>query len=579
MKTESRISRQLYADMVIINGKVITVDKGFTIAQAVAVKDDKIVAVGTSDEIKALADKETEIIDLEGKTMLPGANEAHMHIGPFGVTKPPVSLNVGYPAVKSISDIAKMVSEKVKTIKPGEWVQGWGWDEGYLEECIKDPTRLPARWDLDPISPDNPVCLSAFSGHVCLVNSKAFQLAGVTKETSLPPGGGGEITRDPITGEPTGILKEKAAQGLVKRLLPSWTKEQKRGALLAAMKELNSLGITSATDAFIALGPGGAGFEGGITDSETLSVYNDLYNEGKLTVRINILLELGESGLESLRVLQEGLPFIGIHSGFGNEWLKIAGLKLHADGIPPAKTAWMYEGYVGGGNGSLVTPGDTDEERYNELVNMIVYGHNYGFQVGVHVCGDRAIDACVDGFIKALEERPWDARHYLIHGDFVTAECIKRMAKYNVGVAAQAAIKWTISDLMDNVVGEKRSAWQWPLKALLDAGIHVTNSSDAPVIYPNWKQGVESAVLRESKATGKVSGPDQCITREEAIRTYTIEGAWQDHQENIKGSIEAGKLADFCVLDEDIVTVDAHQIKDIPVLMTIAGGKIVYDAR
>jgi hypothetical protein len=237
----------------------------------------------------------------------------------------------------------------------------------------------------------------------------------------------------------------------------------------------------------------------------------------------------------------------------------------------------MYEDYVGGGNAGLCVDGETDEERYNELVNMIVYGHNHGFQVGIHACGDRAIDACVDGYIKAMEEQPWDARHYIIHGDFVTPECIKRMAKYNFGVAAQAAIKWTISDQMDIVVGEKRSAWQWPLKALLDAGIHVTNSSDAPVIYPNWKQGIESAVLRESKATGKVSGPEQRISREEAIRTYTINGAWQDHMEHIKGSIEVGKLADFCVLDEDILTVDAHRIKDITTLMTIVGGKIVYN--
>jgi hypothetical protein len=239
----------------------------------------------------------------------------------------------------------------------------------------------------------------------------------------------------------------------------------------------------------------------------------------------------------------------------------------------------MYEDYVGGGNASLCVDGETDEERYNELVNMIVYGHNHGFQVGIHACGDRAIDACVDGYIKAMEEQPWDARHYIIHGDFVTPECIKRMAKYNIGLNALTPVKWTISDLMETVVGEKRSAWQWPLKALLDAGIHVSNSSDAPVIPPDWRLGVQSSILRESKATGKVSGPDQCISREDAIRAYTINCAWQDHMEHIKGSIEVGKLADFCVLDEDILTIDAHQIKDIPILMTIVGGNTVYDAR
>jgi predicted amidohydrolase YtcJ len=153
------------------------------------------------------------------------------------------------------------------------------------------------------------------------------------------------------------------------------------------------------------------------------------------------------------------------------------------------------------------------------------------------------------------------------------------MAKYNIGLNALTPVKWTISDLMDTVVGEKRSAWQWPLKALLDAGIHVSNSSDAPVIPPDWRLGVQSSILRESKATGKVSGPEQCISLEDAIRAYTINSAWQDHMEHIKGSIEVGKLADFCVLGEDIFNIDPHQIKDIPILLTIVGGKIVYDAR
>jgi predicted amidohydrolase YtcJ len=564
----------MHADLVIINGKVITVDKEFSIAQAVAVRDGKIVAVGTNDEVKTLADKDTEVIDLKGKTMLPGINEAHMHPGSFGVTRPPVSLDVGYPTVKSISGIAKAVDEKVKTVKPGEWIRGKGWDPGYLDECLKDPTRLPTRWDLDPVSPDNPVYLNGFTGTYGLANSKTLEMAGITKDTPVPSGG--EIVKDPNTGEPTGVLRG-TVQGLVIKLFPAWTREAKREALISAMKEFNRFGVTSVTDGFV--GPAGIDYEGGINDPEIISVYNDLYNEGKLTVRFNLMLRFGKEGVDSLEALQEGLPFIGIHSGFGNEWLKIAALKLFADGTPPAKTACMHEDYVGGGNAGLSVGGETDEERYNELVNMIVYGHEHGFQVGIHVCGDRAIDACVDGFIKAMQEQPWDARHYIIHGDFVTPECIKRMAKYNIGVAAQSPIKWTISDLMDTIVGEKRSAWQWPLKALLDGGIHVSNSSDAPVIPPDWRLGVQSSILRESKATGKVSGPEQCISLEDAIRAYTINGAWQDHQENIKGSIEAGKLADFCVLDEDILTVDAHQIKDITILMTITGGKIVYDAR
>ena len=565
----------LSADLVINNGKVVTVDKEFSIAQAVAVKDGRIIAVGKNEELKELVGKKTKVLDLEGKTVLPGINDAHIHAAAYGGTRPPLALDVGYPTVKSISDIVKMVGEKVKTVQDGEWIQGWGWDEGYLQECLKDPARHPTKRDFDSVSPNNPVCLTDFSGHNIWVNSKAVELAGVTKTTPLPSGG--EIVRDPATGELTGLLREMPAVGLVMRIIPPLTREQKRKAILAAMKELNSLGISSITEA--ALGPGGGDFQGGLLGSECISVYNDLYNEGKLSVRVNIMLLLGEYGAISFQDLRQGLSYLGIHTGFGSEWLRIAGLKLFADGIPPTKTAWMHEEYVGGGNGKLVLPGETDEERYNELINMIVYAHKHGFQLGIHATGGRAIDACVDGFIKAMEEYPWDARHYVIHSDFTTPECAKRMARYNIGACVQSGIKWTISDYMDSLVGEQRSARQWPLRTLIDSGVQLSGSSDAPVSYPNWKMGVETAVLRESKATGKVSGPEQCISREEAIRTYTMGGAWQDHMDSIKGSIEIGKLADFCVLDEDILTVDPHRIKDIRTLMTIAGGKIFHDVR
>ena len=563
----------LSADLVIINGKIVTVDKEFSIAQAVAVKDSKIIAVGKNEDLKELVGKNTKVLDLKGKTVLPGINDTHIHAAAFGGTRPPLVLDVGYPTVKSITEIVKTVSEKVKAVQPGEWIQGFGWDKGYLDECLKDPARHPTRWDLDSVSPNNPVCLNDFSTHVIWVNTKALELAEITKTTPLPSGG--EIVKDPATGEPTGLLMELPAEGLVMRVIPPWSREQKRAAILSAMKELNSLGITSITEG--ALGPGGTGSLGGLLGAECISIYNELYSEGKLTLRVSIMLLFGEYGSGSLKDLQHGLPYIGIHTGFGNEWLKIAGAKIFADGIPPNKTAWMHEEYVGGGNGALVLPGETDEERYNELINMLVYAHKCGFQVGIHATGDRAIDACVDGFIKAMQEKPWDARHYIIHSDFTSDEYAKRMARHNIGACVQSGIKWTISDYMDSLVGEQRSARQWPLRTLIDAGVHVAESSDGPCMYPNWKQVVEAAVLRESKATGKVSGPEQCITVEEAIRAFTIESAWQDHMENIKGSIEIGKLADFCVLDEDILTVDPHQIKDIRTLMTIVGGKIVYD--
>jgi len=225
-------------------------------------------------------------------------------------------------------------------------------------------------------------------------------------------------------------------------------------------------------------------------------------------------------------------------------------------------------------------PGKTDEEKREELIKMIIYAHKQGCQVGVHATGDRAIEATVEGFIKGIEENPkGELRHYVIHGDFTSPETARRMAEHNLGVAMQPAIKIKISDFMPALVGEEKAAYQFPLRTVLDAGVRLTGSSDAPITDANWRMGVQAAVLRESLDTGKVSGPEEKITLENAIRLYTINGAWQDHMEDIKGSIEKGKLADFCVLDEDLLTIDPHRIGEIPVLMTIVGGKIVFDER
>jgi len=276
--------------------------------------------------------------------------------------------------------------------------------------------------------------------------------------------------------------------------------------------------------------------------------------------------------------LKKGLETFKIPSGLNKIWLQIPGVKIFADGIPTTKTSWMHDPYLGGGHGSLVTSGKTDEYKLEELTNMIIHSHRQGFQVAVHATGDRAIDAVADSFVKAIHGKPGtDLRHYVIHGDFISSESARRLSENSLGVTMQPEIKTLIADVEDSVFGKERSAYEWPMRTVLDAGVNLAASSDAPVTYPNWKQGIQSAVLRQAKGSGRISGPDQCITVAEAIRMYTINGAWQDKMEKIKGSVEVGKLADFCILGEDILTVDPHQIGDIPVLMTIVGGKIVYD--
>jgi predicted amidohydrolase YtcJ len=441
-------SKNAEADLAIINSKVITVDKDFSIAEAIAVKDGKIISVGRKGDVEKTIGENTRILDLKGETILPGINDSHIHLQWLATKKPSPVLNM--------------------QLTPG------------------------------------------------------------------PP---------PIT-----------------------TREEDKQAILAAMQQLSADGITSITD------PG--------LGQDFISIYREIYDEGKLLIRVNILWCFSPRNVNDLEKIREGLDSAGEYLDDKNEWLKVSGLKIGADNIPNDKSAWMREDYTTGGNGSIYFPGKTDEERCRAMSDIICYAHSLGYQVGVHATGDRAIKAVIDGFVEAEKKEPKALRHYIIHGDFtpVESQITQLMAKYNIGVAAQPGLALMVGPSMSANISPENMKRFAPLRALIDAGIHVSGGSDAPIISPDWKQGIQSAVLRET-ADGKILGPSQKITVEEAIRMYTIEGAWQDHMENIRGSIEVGKLADFCVLDEDILSIDPHKIKDIPVLMTIVGGKIVHNSR
>lgn len=560
-----------YLDIALLRGRVVTVDPCFSIAAAVGIKGNRIVAVGSDDEVKALTGPGTEVIDLAGRTVLPGINDSHSHTALWAGTRPPIVLDVSYPTVRSVRDIQQAVHARVATIQPGEWVRGVGYDPGYLEECVGDAGFRLHRRLLDEVAPDNPVALVDFSVHTLWANTQALTRAGITRDTPQPTGGG--IEKD-AAGEPTGLLREFAAENLVMSVIPPLSREQKREAIAAALAELSALGITSMTDP--ALGPGGDNYQGGLLGTECIGAYQDLLDSGRLKVRVNILYLFGEYGATSLRDLEGPLSHLGFHSGFGNEKLQIGGVKIFADGIPPNRTAWLSDEYIGGGRGHLMLPGETDAERVAELGAMVHFAHTHGFQVGVHCIGDLAIGAALDAFVKAEREDPRGLRHYLMHVDFITREQARRAAARSIGINITPTLPWTISDQLVDIVGLDRVKREWPYRWIVDAGCHMAASSDAPCTYPAWLQGVQSAVLRETKATGTVYSPDQCLTVQEAVRAYTIEGAWQDRQETLKGSIESGKLADLCVLDRDILTVDAREISALQNVMTIMDGEVVY---
>lgn len=461
IRDEGRMHRALaqarQADLVILNGKVITVDREFAIAEAVAVADGKIIAVGTRRAIEKMVGNNSRILDIQGETLLPGMNDTHLHF---------------------------------------QWL--------------------------------------------------------ATKQSS------------PVLN-----------MGMGKT--PKATREEDKQAIWNAMRELHARGITSITD------PG--------LDADYVGIYRELDKEGKLSVRVNILWCFSQRTENDLQKIRDGLNAAGQYNGPDSEWLNVSGLKIGADNLPNNKSAWMREDYMTGGNARIFYPGKTDEERVQAMRDIILHAHKLGYQVGVHATGDQSIKSLVEAFAKAESEEPKGLRHYVIHGDFtpVDRDLMKLMAGYNVGVSVQPALAMVVGHSMAVNIRPEIMARFAPVRTLLDAGVHVAGGSDGPIIDPEWKQGMQSAITRRvvpgmksgmlPPASDNVLGAHQSIGIREAIRMYTVEGAWLDRKEKSKGSVEVGKVADFCVLDEDILTVEPEKIKDIPVLMTIIGGKIVYNAR
>jgi predicted amidohydrolase YtcJ len=556
------------ADLVFVNGRVLTIDARSSVADAVAVRGSKIVAVGDRDMIEAMTGPATQVIDLHGGTLLPGINDSHIHAVSLGALTPPLSIDVGYPAASSIADVARLIEQAANERPPGEWVRGGGWDLGYLEECTADPDRLPTRHDIDAASPDHPVLLHDFSLHSGWVNTSALRLAGIDPDGDY---GDDDMIVTDTDGRPTGLLYESAVRTVLENV-PPMTNADRRRAIAAATDLVNRLGITSITDP--ALGPAdqrGAMGGGGI------DVYREMAAAGELTVRVNALRLLAGLAPE-LEEFERNFADVRDEPTADPTRFAVVGTKIFADGIPPHRTAWMHDEYVGGGTGSLVIRGTSDDDRVEALRRMVSLAHQRGHQVGVHATGDRAIDTVIDAMIDANAAHPReDARHYVIHADFLSADAIAKCAEHGIGVNMNPAIKWMIADMATEIVGPERSAYEWPYRSALDGGVVVASSSDAPVTLPDWRQGLSTMLLRESRASGTVAGPEQTIGLMDALRTYTINAAWQDRAETWKGSIEVGKVADLCVLGGDLLAIDPHDIPTMPVTMTVLDGEIVYE--
>jgi len=537
------------ADLALINGKIITVDEQFSYAEAVSVKDGRIQAVGTTTEIKQLTGPETEVVDLKGKTVMPGLNDSHLHL--VGSGSALQIINCRTPPMMGIEDMKKAVAEKVKTAKPGEWIQGRGWDQAKLAE-----KRNPSRWDLDEVSPDNPVILTRTCGHLLVANSAALKIGGITKDTPQPVGG---VIVKNENGEPTGMLEEGPAMNMVRNEIHKEGIEDYMGQIKTACEAFNAVGITSVIDA-------------GNTSNHMVA-YQLLKEKGELTVRTNTMLaaiQNSEPIADSVKRINE-FPML---TGYGDELLKFQGLKILIDGGIGGRTALLRECYEDDPEdfGVLTVPVD-------ELQQLVDAANLRGMLCGIHCAGGKAMDIVIDAFKKTNELKPIKGRRfYLIHAYQPTEQNFKDCRDLEIMVASQPSFLYYLGDSYYGNVGQERSKWLKPHRAWIDEGILCAAGTDSPVTpFPPFVS-LWTSIARRTEVNDTQMGTDQKVTREEAVRMYTEKGAYLTFEEDLKGTIEQGMLADMVVIDRDIMTCPEDDIKDTNVLTTYLGGKVVYSA-
>jgi predicted amidohydrolase YtcJ len=544
------------ADVVFLDGIVYTVDEANPKAEAVAVKDGMILAVGTSAEIREYIGDATEVIELQGKTMTPGLIESHAHLMGIGYNK----LEIDLMYVKTYDELVAKVAEAAANAKPGDWITGRGWHQDkWIEMPEQTVQGFPTHHALSEATPNNPVYLSHASGHASFVNEKALELAGISNLKGERPKTveGGEILVDDL-GNPTGILSERAS-GLVSRLIPAETPERAAEALTLALKELNEKGITSFHDA-------GSG-------QSTIDLIQKFKDEGKLTVRQYVMLTGTQPAL--LEEWYQRGPMIDT----ADHMLTVRSIKLNCDGALGSRGAWLLEDYS-----------DRPGHRGHETLPMSVVSEvsqkaiPAGFQVCSHAIGDRANQEILDRYEAAFAKYPdsKNLRFRIEHAQHIHPDDIPRFGQLGV-IAAMQAIHlssdrpWAIDRL-----GEKRiidGAYMW--QKLIQTGAVVTNGTDAPVEpvdpIPSFYASVTRKTL-QGLPEGGYEG-DQKMTREQALRSYTLDGAFAEFAEDFKGSIEVGKAADFTIFDKNFMEIPEEEILQTKVKMTVVGGKVVFSSQ
>ncbi|MEW5916122.1 MAG: amidohydrolase [Gemmatimonadota bacterium] len=550
-------------DLVLVNGKVITVDSLDRVAEAVAVKDGRIVAVGPTESIDSLVGPQTERIDLGGLTMTPGLLDAHAHFAGAGVDRLFV-LDLSYPKVTSIRDVLDSVDARIRNLPAGSWVYGRGWDEGKFTE-----RRLITAADLDRVAPDHPVWLSQTMGHYGVANSVALRLAKIDRTTGDPVGG--TIDRS-ANGDPTGILKE-SAQGLVSRLLPEETADQIDAGIRDLAKAFNGEGMTGVKD------PG--------VSSEVWDAYKRVQASGDLTVRVFALWRGGRSIEGAQRLIAERGASTKPYETTGDDHVVAGGVKLYIDGSGGARTAWLYDdwnkNFTGTDRGNRGYPA-SNPDTVRQLIRLF---HDAGMHVSTHSIGDRGIDWTVDSYAQVMRENPkLGLRHGIIHANIPTDRAIDTIARLQREFDAaypepSATFMWWIGDTYAGNFGPRRARRLNPFKTFTSKGIRWANGSDYGVTPFPARYGIWAAVARQPLLgvhPGDPYGREEAVDVRTALRAVTIWAARQMFLEKKIGSIEPGKYADLAVWDRDLYSVPTDSLKEMRALLTVFNGRVVHRA-
>ncbi|HEX3721715.1 MAG TPA: amidohydrolase [Nitrolancea sp.] len=525
---------------IFLNGHVMTGELNHRPASAVAVSEGRIVAVGSEDEVRAWAGPSTEVIDLKGRTIAPGFNDAHCHpmyVG-FGLQQ----VNASTPPNVTISDIVTRIADRVRETPSGTWVMARGYDQARLAE-----NRHPSRHDFDPVSPNNPVVVVRACGHIAVANSRALALAGITRDTPNPDGG--TIDRDEH-GEPTGVLRE-AALTMARSVVADPSPEQIHDALLLAGKQYRSMGVTSVAEA-------------GIRTPAEFQAYQGLAEAGKLPLRTYLMMMIDET--------LEPLSQLGIRTGFGDPWLRIGPAKIFLDGSIGGRTARMSQPYE-----------DEDDnlglwmQDPQLMKSKLKAAHKAGFQCCAHAIGDAAIELLIRSFEEAMQEAPRpDPRHRIEHSSILRPDLIDRIQKIGAIPIPGTSFLYAFKNAYVQNLGMDRIRYAYAMRTFFERGIIAPASTDAPVVSTSAMIGIQTMVTRRSEEGDEI-WPEERISLEQAVRAYTYNGAYASFEEKIKGTIEPGKLADLVVLETDLRDVRPEELGSVNVDLTIIEGNIVYN--